>query len=180
MAKTIEINIFDSKSVQNGINEIKNIKKILKEVIPGNFVYESLIWIRDRANEYHDKRVGSFPNTINVTKHWDIVFDSSSQGKTSTIGRLINRDKRSTFVEFGTGLKGKTLPHQKANEINYEYDVNNHNLVGWNWYNEEFDIGMKGFIGYEGKSFLYDAFLDYFYGQQYAIIYRKLFDKYIK
>lgn len=179
MSKTIEINIFDTNSIDKGIKEIKRIQKILKEVIPGNFVYESLKWIRDKANEYHDKRQGEFPNTINIKSKWEITFDKSSQGTFRTSGKLINTDNRATLVEFGVGLKGKNYPHDKANEVHYEYDVNNHNIVGWNWYNKEFDVGMKGFIGYQGKSFLYDAFIDYYYGQEYAIIYRRLFKQYI-
>ena len=78
------------------------------------------------------------------------------------------------YVEFGTGLIGEQNPHGKANELGYEYDVNNHGSKGWNWKNEELGISMFGFKGYEGKSFLYDAFLDFTIFGKYKEIYQEL------
>ena len=93
MSKTIEINIFDTNSIDKGIKEIKKIQKILKEVIPYLFILKSLEWIRDKANEYHDKRQGEFPNTINIKDHWQIRFDENSKSIYKVSAKLTNTDK---------------------------------------------------------------------------------------
>lgn len=39
------------------------------------------------------------------------------------------------FVEYGTGLWGQASPHPEAGNAGWGYDVNNHGMMGWMYYN---------------------------------------------
>lgn len=40
------------------------------------------------------------------------------------------------FVEFGTGVAGKSNPHPDTGLANWKYDTNNHGEVGWWYFND--------------------------------------------
>lgn len=170
--KKIKINL-SSTSCQKAINELKNIKNILNK-INNEFIYESLEWIKNRANDYLNNRVKNFPNTANIEQYW--VINQLGNGH----WELRNTSPVGAYVEFGVGLVGSNRPHESSYQSNYKYDVNNHGDKGWNWKNEEYGISMYGFRGYEGKSFLYDAFFDYHYNFEYKRIFKMVYSKYIK
>lgn len=150
------IEIFDEDSINNAISRMRKLEKRIYEV-QRRFIIRSLEWIRDRANELLRERVYNFPNTANIKDGWKIEQLSKDDW------RLVNENPLAGYVEFGVGLTGELSPHKSAGEVNYQYDVNNHGEKGWNWYNEDIGVGMKGFTGYKGKSFLYDAFFEYQY-----------------
>lgn len=150
------IEIFDKDSVNNAISRMRKLEKRIYEV-QKRFIIRSLEWIRDRANELLKERVYNFPNTANIKDGWRIEQISKD------LWQLVNVNPLAGYVEFGVGLIGELSPHKSAGEVNYQYDVNNHGEKGWSWYNEDIGVGMKGFTGYKGKSFLYDAFFEYQY-----------------
>ena len=166
-----------TSSVDNAIKQLTNIRKSIK-MINEDFIIESLEWVMEKAKKYHELRTYNFPNTANINNDWKIkkVF-----GKKNEMGyKLINNNELVAYVEFGTGIVGEMQPHKQANNVNYEYDMNNHKLDGWTFYNDEFNLYFIDFIGYEGQSFLYDAFWDYFYKDKWKEIYQKNYDKYMK
>ena len=69
------------------------------------------------------------------------------------------------YVEYGTGIIGKAMPHPQASDIGWEYDVNNHGTEGWvyhkrkpGWTND--DKGSFGWtVGYEARPFMYETFV---------------------
>lgn len=150
------IEIFDKDSVNNAIDRMRKLEKRIYEV-QKRFIKKSLEWIRDRANELLKERVYNFPDTANVKDGWKIIQISKDEWQ------LVNENPLAGYIEFGVGLKGQLSPHKSSSEVNYQYDINNHGEKGWNWYNENLGLFMKGFTGYEGKSFLYDAFFEYQY-----------------
>lgn len=173
MAKKV-INLTISKrSIKKAIKQIEKIQKNLI-LAKDEFAKTSLEWIRDRANQYLDQRVKNFPNTANVSQYWELTK------KSENIWELRNSNPYGAYIEFGTGIVGANKPHKVANSVKYKYDVNKHQESGWTWYNEELDLTMYGFKGYEGKSFLYDAFFDYFYLKEYVRIYELVMEKYLK
>lgn len=149
-----KIDIFDKDSINNAIQRMRKLEKRIYEM-QRRFIIRSLEWIRDRANELLSQRVYSFPNTANVKDGWKINQISKD------LWQLVNENPLAGYIEFGVGLKGQLSQHKAASDVNYQYDVNNHGEKGWNWYNEDLGVGMRGFTGYEGKSFLYDAFFEY-------------------
>lgn len=175
--ETVRLNIsLNDKSLDDTIKRLKTMRKYLLD-IEREFIIKSLNIIKDKASALLDSRVYSFPNTANVNDYWKIEITELPNGY---VGKLWNENEIATYIEFGTGLVGETFKHRKANELNYEYDVNQHGIKGWNWYNEDIGVGMKGFVGYEGKSFLYDASWDYIYNREYIVIYQEIFDRYMK
>lgn len=121
--------------------------------------------IRDRADQYLNARVGYYRGTANLSSQWEI-------NKTGAMSyELRNTSGLGAYIEFGTGIVGGMEPHEKADEVNYEYDVANHSEDGWNWYDEFHGMLIKGFKGYEGKSFLYDAYYDYIVKGEYKTLF---------
>ena len=102
------------------------------------------------------------------------MLNSKIQVFPSEAGAYFTVGDYGCFVEFGTGIVGYGS-HEKADEVRYEYDVNNHGAFGWNWYNEKDGYLVKGFTGYEGKSFLWDAFFDYYSNGEFAKIYERIY-----
>lgn len=163
------------RSIEDGIKKIKELKRLFG-VIEKEFMIESLHHIRDKANSYLDERVYAFPNSANVKDYW--VIESSGLNKWT----LRNTYEISTLIEFGTGIAGQQNPHKQADDANYEYDVNNHGSKGWSFkfYYDGVEYDYKNYTGFKGKSFLYDAFYDYFYHKEYITIYKRVYSKYIQ
>lgn len=142
--------IGDLKKFSNELQSLKNKAKRIEKNLPMIL----LSAIRDRANQYLENRVGFYKGTANISQQWSIYEESNGNWV------LINLSDEGAYVEFGTGIKGENS-HDIANEVNYEYDVSKHGTEGWNWYDKWNGILIRGFTGYSGKSFLYDAYYDY-------------------
>lgn len=177
---TKKINVSLSvSSLENAIKELKQIKSNIRN-INREIIKESLSWIQNRANKYLEERVGKYPNSANVGMDWHIKLIKDNKGGNFEY-QLINKNDLACFVEFGTGLVGSEEEHKLAEKLNYQYDMNNHGEDGWEF---AFEYGDKfyyyvAFKGYKGKSFLYDAFFDFYYLEQWKKICQKVYDKYI-
>lgn len=167
MKKVINISLNENGSLEKAVEELTKMKKAIAEV-NDEFFKRSLVWIKNKADDYLEKRVGAFKGTANVSQSW--VIEKISKNHWA----LRNVNPYGAYIEFGTGIIGQRNPHGKAKELEYEYDVNNRGEKGWNWKNEELGISMFGFKGYEGKSFLYDAFLDFVLFSKYRDIYQEI------
>ena len=178
---TKKINVgLSVSSLENAIKELKQIRSNIRN-INREFIRESLLWIQNQANMYLETRVNNFPNSANIAMEWDIKLIKDGRGGNFAY-ELRNKSDVAYFVEFGTGVKGESKKHKVADKVGYKYDVNNHGEDGWSFafeYKDEMYY-FKGFRGYEGKSFLYDAFFDFYYLNEWKKIYQKVYDKYIK
>lgn len=186
--KKIEIDL-SSKSVQNALNEIRAIKKKLVK-IDEEFLLVSLEWIKNTANLYLAEN-SEYSNTTDIKDRWEIYKKPSAFGVRY---ELRNTSPFSALVEFGTGAIGGQNPHELASLLNYQYGNQSwtfvRDLESMEWvvntsiYGKvDFDDGrylfLKDFEGYEGKSYLYDAFFDYFHKGHYKEIYKKIYKKYL-
>jgi hypothetical protein len=62
------------------------------------------------------------------------------------------------FVEFGTGVIGQNNPHKEADNVGWDYDINDHGEKGWVYYNKK--TGRFFWTkGEEPSAFLYKTFL---------------------
>lgn len=62
------------------------------------------------------------------------------------------------FVEFGTGIIGKTVDHHPLQDaFGWEYDVNNHGWVGWLFPTD--DGSYRRTYGQESRPFMYETAL---------------------
>lgn len=58
------------------------------------------------------------------------------------------------YVEFGTGVVGKSSPH--PNPQGWQYDANNHGDSGWVYYDED-GGGYRWTKGYKSRPFMYNT-----------------------
>lgn len=175
--KVINISL-NIRSIEKAINELKFIKSIIPQ-INEEFMNESLTIIQNNAINNLVKRVKNFPNSANINNNWNINKAIAKSGGNAL--ELRNDNKVVALVEFGTGIVGKSNAHKLSQKLGYQYDVNNHAENGWNFdviYKNEY-YHFRGFKGYEGKSFLYDSFFDYFLLGEWKNVYQRIYDKYI-
>ena len=63
---------FDGNSIRDIQARIKQYQKLIK-IVNEQFIIESLEWIRDKANDNLENRVGYFAGTLNLREHWQIT-----------------------------------------------------------------------------------------------------------
>ena len=71
MKKRITISLNDKKSLKNAIDELERMKKVAKQ-INDEFLKRCLVWIKERADFYLDRRVGKYKGTAEISKSWII------------------------------------------------------------------------------------------------------------
>lgn len=161
--KTINVEL-SSKGLQQLKNELLEFKSNLQN-IKTSFIENSLDWIITQANYYFMERTRKHGSSslTNIMQLWVYYpIDDNTY-------RLVNESEVGAYVEFGTGIVGKLDTNNRASQVGWQYDVNNHGNDGWTYYNEEIGAYVHT-KGYAGKSFLYDAFWDYFYHKEYLNI----------
>lgn len=118
MAK-IEIN-FDTKSIRNAINQVREIKKKMLTEIPDRFLTKCLEWVQDRANNVYLPSLNISSKVLgDIFAGWNIERVNESTK------RLVNDSDNAVFIEFGVGVVGEQNPHPNAKDTNpnYEYNV---------------------------------------------------------
>lgn len=162
------------KGINKIINNLKNIKNSANE-IDTLFIKLSLEWIRDKANTLLDNNLSYEPNTFGTSiREWDIIINSN-------YGKLENRYENSASVEFGIGIVGKNNPTIHAQDSSWQYGVGynlriNDDSLGWTFRDQNGKLWIN-FTGYEGKSFLYDALMEYKDNKMYEFFYQQAFDR---
>ena len=159
------------KGINEILNNLKNIKKAMNSDIDILFIDLSLEWIKNRANANLDARTSHF---------WGSDARSWTKKIYKTFGVLENQDMNSASIEFGIGRTGKHFGEiqRLAKSVNWEYDVPSEykDASGrWTFKDERTGIWLT-FSGYEGKSFLYDAFVEYMQDKIWIKLYQKAFD----
>lgn len=174
------------KGLNKVINNLKNVRKALKNEIDKRFISLSLDWISFKANQNLDE------NTSGI---WGSNARSWTKKIDKTRGILENNDMNSASIEFGIGRKGAHIPKSVAQEVGFEYDKPSEykdDNGRWIFYDEKTEIwvGLKftidengnrkafrTFNGYIGKSFLYDAFMEYKQNRVWVTLYQQAFDE---
>lgn len=158
------------KGLDKVIVNLQNVRNAIQDEVNYMFINKSLDWISHRANVILDRRTHHF-------------FGSDARNWTkkiySTYGILENQDMNSASIEFGIGRIGASNPKPQAQENSFQYDVPSayKNADGY-WTFQDARTGMWLTIrGYEGKSFLYDAFCEYMLKNRWQKIYQECFDR---
>ena len=174
------------------INNLRKVRNAINNDINSLFITKSLEWIRDRAIEILNTRLSNPANTFqtNVTDLSTWIIKQIS--KNSYI--LENTYENSASIEFGIGLVGQENPHNWAEEAHYEYNLpsDSKDENGCFVFKDKATgrtIGLKKelqngkyvlvryFSGYEGKSFLYNAFMEYQQNNIWVKKYQEAFDE---
>lgn len=120
------------------------------------FIKHSLDWLEDRARFHVQDTVGKtgyVPTGDLAAAFRQYVEDSE--------GILRNEAPYAAFVEFGTGIMGKTSPHEFAGELGWVYDVNNHGEAGWVYQDDQGNYWRTK--GMAAHRYMYNALMDYLY-----------------
>lgn len=170
-------------SFKKSINNIKKKLRLIQKKsskIDYWFLRYSLNWIKNRAITLLNQRTNGY-NSSNA-REWQITIYGNE-------GKLENQDMNSGAIEFGIGTigqfnindKAKNDPRLVAQENNYIYNQSSKfkdSNMGWT-----FMLPDGRYIytqGYGGKSFLFDAFIEYLSKKKYNEFYQKAFDKIMK
>ena len=158
------------KGLDKVITNLKNVRNAIQNDVNYMFISKSLDWISLKANRFLDRKTHHF-------------FGSDAREWTkkiySTFGILENNDMNSASIEFGIGRIGASNPLPEAIANGYEYDKPSSykNADGY-WTFQDVRTGMWLTIkGYEGKSFLYDAFCEFMLNRIWVKIYEQCFNR---
>lgn len=180
-------------SIENAIQELTKIAIMLDTKIHDEIIDKVAIEVQENANRNLMQSGLKFYGFTNITKSWRLekmsVLSVGSIGisatpiQGSTIARLVNYDEFSPYVEFGTGMVGKSLQHKMAKKSGYKYNIDTpYKKNGkWTFKIPNTDEFIYNFSGYVGKAFLYNASYDIhnnIYNQ--GRIVQPILDKYIK
>ena len=165
------------RSLNKVLDNLKNVRNSLKNNIDNLFINKSLIWIRDRAITILKSNLSFEANYFgtNVTNpsEWSIT-------KISERHYTLECDyENSASIEFGIGIVGEMNPHAIAGEVEYEYNIpsdSKRNDGAWNFIDQNEELWVN-FTGYVGKSFLYNAFMEYKQNEIWKLKYQEAFDE---
>ena len=146
MAKTVIQFKLNLRDIDRAIKEVKQFKTEFLEKC--NRLIEALT---DRGEEVAKVQVAQL----------DAVFTgelmNSIEGyysPTYNVGIIKAGAYYAAYVEFGTGVVGKSSPH--PNPEGWQYDVNNHGDSGWVYYDED-SGGFRWTKGFKSRPFMYNT-----------------------
>lgn len=112
----------NSKSIENAIKQIKKAQSQLDKMVE-DFLFTCCTYIYDKANDnLRNSEIGEDVKR-NIMSGWQIPEIRRFGNK--TIATLRNTDSQAVYVEFGVGIVGSYLPHERVitGETDYEYNI---------------------------------------------------------
>lgn len=132
MSKSVNIDIFDSSSIENAIEELEQLKKEVEEGTTNTIKDLTQLGVRMIAENFASAQYSGSK---------DISVDAKVHKKTSTIEAS---GKPVLFIEFGTGITNPDSPEARAELTSGqpcghgEYGLGKgSNPQGWSYYSEE-------------------------------------------
>lgn len=177
MNKRIEISL-SIKSMTQAAKEIEKLKSAVEKARI-DFIKLSVEWLLKRASG-------------NIAINYPDFAGDFRTVVANNLGIVETAEEQMTYIEFGTGIVGKSNPHELADENGYEYDVNAHGEKGWTftyYADNKLDVKDSNIIsrskgnhagmwekihtkGVEAERFMFNAFSDYYNGGVYRQIYK--------
>lgn len=165
------------KGLDKVLKNLNNVRRELKNNIDTLFIKNSLEWIRDRAIQLLKNNLSFAPNyfgtEVTDVKEWSII-------PTTNKSYILECNyENSASIEFGIGVVGESNPHPIAESVGFEYDVPSDSKRAdgaWNFIDQNEEIWYN-FSGYQGKSFLYNALMEYKQNNVWVKIYQATFDE---
>lgn len=138
----------DLKSIERAIQAVKDLQGDL-----GKAMTELIRQLTEKGVEFAKMELVAFPKPAYDTG----ALSDSLQGAmlSDREGIVTTGVMYAAFVEYGTGIIGKNLPHPDPN--GWEYDVNGHGIDGWIY---AADGQFHHTLGYESRPFMYNTLRD--------------------
>ncbi len=171
--KTIKIDL-DKNSISNAIKELEEVKNQLKTTIIKDFLKKCTEFFISKAKL----------NVLNTEIGEQLKYQINSSWVVNEKGNnkvvILNKHKKSVYVEFGVGIAGENShPNAKVADYNYNLDspYKNENDRSWVFktYDEEIDIPLQDTqytkyvddgvllvltLGTQGAMYAYNALID--------------------
>lgn len=141
------------KSIKELIKNFGNLEKELKNA--RGYILEALTnYTKERVQYYisYSVGVGGYPSTGKLMD--SIKIQKISEDMASVYTDLAY----AKYVEFGTGIVGKSNPNPKAGEFGWSYDTNDHGEKGWVYTASDGNVYWTQ--GEEAHNFMYNAWVD--------------------
>lgn len=142
------------------------------------FFEKTAIWITEQANAILITRLNNtldtFDSHVTESWEWEITDDKVT---------ITNAYDNSASIEFGIGVVGQAHPHDEANNAGYIYNVaspSKDDLGRWSFEEPATQQWYFKYSGYEGKSFLYDALVEYYFQNVWGKLYEQAFAEIFK
>lgn len=151
MKKVIKVKL-NLQSIQNAITELQMYKEDLERrvrLLVKRLTDRGADIARAKVVEMDAIYTGELLNSIDS---YLFAFGDSP------VGFIRVNAEYGMFVEFGTGIVGKSGTHHPAEDVfGWEYDVNNHGEVGWIFPTD--DGSYRRTRGQESRPFMYETAL---------------------
>lgn len=131
-----------TKSISNAIKELEKEKRKLDDIV-FYFLIECCDWFMKRANQHlENSDIGK--NVVKaIQESWKTKIEPKDDF--TIVATLTNTNEHASFVEFGVGSVGKSIPHPNV-PYNYDYDrASDHKFTAqdgydyWIYYVENLD-----------------------------------------
>jgi hypothetical protein len=116
---------YTKKSIDKAIKQIDEYQKRLKNIIP-TFIQQCADKIVAMANERLNYVGLDYGVVAEIKNGWQPLQKVDDNNYV-----LLNTADESVYIEFGVGQVGAGNPHDLAGADNYQYDVNHHGAMGW-------------------------------------------------
>lgn len=136
-------------------SELNNLKKDFVS-LNDKFLDISLDYLMDRAIMHLSTTTGK--GTYPLTGELASAFNKYREPNRAI---LRNEAFHAAITEFGSGIVGKTAPHEWAAELGIIYDANMHGEAGWTYQGN--DGNYYHTTGMEAHRYMYNALMDYLY-----------------
>lgn len=114
----------DNDSIQQAIEDVQKLRDDLADALAdlARFITEEkgVEFAKMQIAQFHAIDTGELLNSITGT------YDKSAHSGTIYSGAYY-----AVYVEFGTGIVGKSNSHPQAKVQGWEYDINRHGQSGW-------------------------------------------------
>lgn len=149
MAKTIKMSL-STESINKAIKEIQAYQKEIErktKIFAKRLAQEGVQVAKMQIMSFPAVDTGELLNSINF-KPGDVFGNNASSFY------VYSDCEYAIFCELGTGLTGEENPHEKADDIGWEYDSHNHGEQGWFYYK---DGKLHWTKGMPARPFMYNT-----------------------
>ena len=149
MARTVIKFSLNEKDIDRAISELKQFKAEFLEKC--NRLIEAL-------TEYGEEVARIEVQLLDAVYTGELMNSIDSYySPTYNVGIIKAGAYYAAYVEFGTGVVGKSSPH--PNPQGWQYDVNNHGDEGWVYYDDE-NGTFRWTKGFKSRPFMYNTARD--------------------
>ena len=172
---------FNKNSIHELNKNLTKVKNIINKRVNKRFLYLSLMWMKEKSIHYLQ---ANFPEKESQSLISEISSAFVLEWNENN-ARLINNHEKSVYIEFGVGIIGQGT-HPKSSDAkigggSYQYNLPSVAKTYARDRGYEDSWFYRGLTqGNQAAMYMYNAFMDYYHGEQYKDIYKQAFNDIMK